>query len=579
MKTRICIIVLLALSGTTLRSQEVPAFFKSAGSPENPKVRVMWNRYNTYEGLADLCHQIAQAYPDLAQVSSVGKSYEGRDMILLTITNFQNKKPEDKPGYYIDGNIHSNEIQGSEIALYTAWYLTEMYNENEFIRDLLDTKVFYIIPTINPDARNNYMLEVNSVHSPRAGMIPVDDDRDGLTDEDGNDDLDGDGNLVLMRRKTPFGRYNIDPDNPSRMIRAETGKFGQYEILGYEGIDNDGDGEVNEDGVGYYDPNRDWSYNWQPDYTQDGALPYPFFCPENLALRDFIVAHPNIAGAQSYHNWGGMILRGPAQSQYMEIYDRDDETVLNTIGRMGEKLLPGYKYFILWKDLYPVYGGEIDWFYGARGIYTFSNELLTDQMYFGTQNDRGEDSDKELFDFNRYLLFSDATIPWKEIDHPQYGKIEIGGTSKNFGRPDPGFMLESDAHRNMAFTLFHAYHTPLVVFDKIEVKDIGKGLQEVNVSIVNKRLCPTRSGQNRKYNIDPEDRVIIQGVMPLGKMIVLDKDLNTTLVQNGDLSVIHLENIPGMSVVRVRWITEKSRNFQVTVESNKGGKTALKYAE
>jgi hypothetical protein len=576
MKNKLLILLTFA-AGSLAYGQEVPSFFKSAGSPADPKVKIMWNRYYSSEGLADLCKQIARAYPALARVSQIGKSFEGKDIVLLTITNFENRKPEEKPGFYIDGNIHSNEVQGSEIALYTAWYLTEMFHDNAFIRELLNDKVFYIVPTINPDARNNYMFKVNSMHSPRSGMIPVDDDRDGLADEDGPDDLDGDGNLVIMRRKTPFGQYNVDPSNPQRMIRAESGQFGAYEILGEEGIDNDGDGEVNEDAVGYYDPNRDWSYNWQPDYQQSGALPYPFYTPENLAIRDFVMAHPNIAGAQTYHNYGGMILRGPAQEKFLELYDPGDEAVLNTIGKTGEKILPGYHYYVLWKDLYPVYGGEIDWFYGARGIYVFSNELFTEQHYFGTTQATEEQTDKEMYDFNRYLLFGDATIRWKEIDHPQYGKIEIGGTTKNYGRPDPGFMLESEAHRNMAFTLLHAWHTPQVEIDTILIKDMGNGLQEVNVSIVNKRLSPTRSGQNRKNNIDPEDRVTIEGVKAVGKMVVFDSDLNVNEVQAGDPAVIRLSNIPGMSVVRVRWITEKGKDVVVTVNSVKGGKTSAKY--
>jgi hypothetical protein len=571
MKRRNIISILILLSGLTLHAQEIPDFFKSAGSPLNPQVQVLWNRYYTYEGITKICKDIAQAYPQLAKVESAGKTYEGRDILVLTVTNFQNKKSEDKPGFYIDGNIHSNEIQGSEIALYTAWYLTEMYNTNTFIKDLLDQKVFYIILTINPDARNNYMLEPNMVHSPRSGMIPVDDDRDGVVDEDGFDDLDGDGNVTMMRRKTPYGSYYIDPDNPAKMIRARDGEFGDYELIGVEGYDNDGDGSVNEDGTGYYDPNRDWSYNWQPDYLQNGALPFPFYTPENKAVSDFIKSHPNIAGAQSYHNSGGMILRGPAQEKYMETYDPEDEMVLNTIGKTGEKMLPGYKFFILWKDLYPLYGGEIDWFYGARGIYVFSNELFTEQMYFGSKDLSYKAMEDEMYDFDRYLLFGDAVIPWKEFDHPQYGKIEIGGFSKNFGRPEPGFMLESEAHRNMAFTLFHAYHTPLLAIDEIKVKDIGNGLQEVDVSIVNSRLTPTRSGQNKKYNIDPEDKVIIEGVEAVGKMIVEDKDLDLTKVQTGDPSVISIENLPGMSVKWVRWITRKGNNIRITVKSAKGG--------
>ena len=60
-------------------------------------------------------------------------------------------------------------------------------------------------------------------------------------------------------------------------------------MLGYEGIDNDGDGLVNEDGPGGYDGNRDWGFNWEPNYIQSGADKYPFSFPENQAVRDFII--------------------------------------------------------------------------------------------------------------------------------------------------------------------------------------------------------------------------------------------------------------------------------------------------
>jgi hypothetical protein len=272
-----------------------------------------------------------------------------------------------------------------------------------------------------------------------------------------------------------------------------------------------------------------------------------------------------------------MILRGPAQAKFMETYEPEDETVLNSIGEIGRKVLPGYQFYVLWKDLYPVYGGEIDWFYGARGIYVFSNELFTEQMYFGTRELTDQVVEDEMYDFNKYLMFGDAFVPWKEYEHPQYGKIEIGGFKKNFGRPEPGFMLESEAHRNMAFTLFHAYHTPQISIDEIKVNDIGNGLQEVNVSVVNSRLAPTRSGQNRKYNIDPEDRIMIEGVEAIGKMVVQNRDLNITEVQTGDPSVIHVGNIPGMSVIWIRWITRKGKNIKITVNSAKGGVTSKEY--
>ncbi len=276
MKKIFSLILLLSFSllfAQIAKSQNEELFFKAAGSPENPKVQVSWNKYNTYEGVVDICTRLAKAYPDLVTMESAGKSYQGRDIIVLTITDKKVLTPDSKPGYWIDGNIHSIEIQGTEMAMYTAWYLCEMYNTNAFIKELLHDKTFYIAPTINPDAREYF---TNVGVPPRSGLEPCDNDRDGLFDEDGYDDLNNDKNISQMRRKNPNGQFKSDPKDPRKMIRVEPGEKGEYELLGYEGIDNDGDGLVNEDGPGGYDGNRDWGFNWEPNYVQSGAAKYPF---------------------------------------------------------------------------------------------------------------------------------------------------------------------------------------------------------------------------------------------------------------------------------------------------------------
>jgi murein tripeptide amidase MpaA len=93
-------------------AQSADEIFRAVGSPENPKVEISFNRYYTAEGHATLTKKIADAYPNLVRRISIGKSYEGRDMWMLQITNFQKGEANRKPGFYIDGNIHSNEIQG-----------------------------------------------------------------------------------------------------------------------------------------------------------------------------------------------------------------------------------------------------------------------------------------------------------------------------------------------------------------------------------------------------------------------------------------------------------------------------------
>jgi hypothetical protein len=562
------IIIFSFLLVLPLRAQEDERFFKAAGTPVNPKVQVSWNKYLTYSGIKDLADKLAKAYPNLVTVESAGKSYEGRDMIALTVTNHKNQDPGHKPGYYIDGNIHSNEIQGTEMALYAAWYLAEMYDENDFIKELLDDKVFYILPTINPDARENYMHEPNTSSSPRSGMAPRDDDRDGLVDEDGYDDINGDGVISMMRRKNPYGEYRLDPSDPRQMIRVEPGETGEYEMLGYEGIDNDGDGEVNEDRQGSYDPNRDWGYNWEPDYVQRGADKYPFSFPENRAVRDFAMKHRNIAGAQTYHNSGGMILRGPSiEGGGSEVYSREDEQVMNAIGQMGETIIAGYRFVTIWSDMYTVYGGEVDWWYGFMGTYIYSNELWTSHLMF-------DNDSRDNYLFDKLLLFEDAFIPWKEYDHPVYGKVEIGGFDKNFGRNHPGFLLESDAHRNTAFCFYHAYQTPKLEVRDIKVKDLQGSLKQVTATIANLRMMPTHSGQNIRYKIDPPDYIFLDGGEVVAGMIVLDEDNNVCEEQVKNPQRMELESIPGNSQVKVRWIVKGGNKFTVRVESVKGGYTS-----
>lgn len=547
-------------------AQNADQLFKASGSPVNPKVSVSWNRYNDHAAITEILRKIEKAHPGLAKLQSIGKSYQGRDIWCITISDFSKGNADKKPGMYIDGNIHSNEVQGAEFSLYTAWYLTESFVDNKIIQQLLADKVFYIVPTINPDGRDSYFHSPNTASSPRSGLIPVDNDRDGLVDEDGFDDLDGDNEILMMRRKNSNGRYRVDPLDSRRMIFVGPDDKGEYEMLGQEGKDNDGDGQVNEDGYTYqYDPNRDWGWGWQPNYIQNGAYKYPFSLPETRAVMEFVMKHPNIAAAQSYHNSGGMILRGPGDPTDRVTYNAADVQVYDAIGKKGEELIPGYKYLVVYKDLYPAYGGELDWFYGARGVYTYSNELWTPYLLFNRENENAS------YQFDRWLLFKDAFVDWHEYIHPDYGKIEIGGFKKNFGRTHPGFLLESDAHRNMAFTIYHAYHTPNLSIDTVIEKDLGDGLKELTAVISNKRLIPTHSSQDLKFKIERPDIISLTGAKVLAGMIVDNVDLNISTEQNNDPANMMVRNIPGLGFVTVRWIVQGAGKYTVTVDSRKGG--------
>lgn len=547
---------------------------RAVGSPADPKVKEEWRKYHDYAQITDFCQRMVKAHPDLVKLQSIGKSFQGREMWLMTITDYKSGIPDRKPGFYIDGNIHGNEIQGGEIAMYTAWYLAENFHTMPFIRELLRNRVFYIIPSINLDGRENFIHQPNTASSSRSGMMPLDDDDDGVIDEDKLDDLDGDGNIVSMRRKNPLGRWKVDPTYPTRMVPARTDEAGEYELLGSEGLDNDGDGQVNEDNWGVYDPNRDWAWNWQPNYVQGGALFYPGTLPETRNIKSFVLAHPNIAGAQSYHNNGGMFLRGPGAAEDDPFYSQGDIAVYDVIGRIGEKIVPGYKYFIIHKDLYTVYGGEIDWFALTRGVFTFSNELMTPFKLFNqqpnAQQNRFQNQDFEEFD--KYLLMGDAYVQWKPFKHPQFGDVEIGGPKKNYIRNHPGFLLEEDAHRNMSFTLLHAYQMPQLEVFSIVKKPLANNLTEITATVYNSRIMPTHSAHDLKYKIERPDYISLKNATVVAGMIVENEDFNQTKEQKYTPQTIEVPNIPGMGFVKVRWIVSgKVDKVTVEVDSRKGG--------
>jgi hypothetical protein len=569
---------ILPLSSETIDRQpkDVPLsshVFPALGSVAERKVAVEWNRFHDHAGLGSILAQLHQAFPQLTRLYSLGTSYGGRDLWCLEITAPNTIPGVRKPGFYIDGNIHGNEVQAAEVVAYTAWYLCHQYEHLDKVTELLNQSVFYLVPTINPDGRDRWFHDKQPVS--RSGSRPYDNDRDGLVDEDDFEDINGDGFITEMRIKDPNGKWKPHPDYPDYlMVRVAPGERGEYTLLGLEGIDNDGDGKVNEDPVGGYDMNRDWGYDWQPRYIQPGALEYPFCLKETRALSDFILQHPNIAGFQSYHNAGGMILRSPGREG--GAISPQDENVMRTISERGEKMLPFYRPMTIWKDLYTVWGGEIDWLYAGRGILGFTTELWTPRNI--TKNPNGPSQEEESA-FIKYVLMNDAVVKWKEFNHPTYGKIEIGGLKKEWGRTPMSFLLEEECHRNMAFTLYHADQMPRLSIREITSEKLDDNLFKIWVTIDNTRLIPTRTGQDVKNHISAPDVVTLQGsdVKVISSGQVIDPYFKKVKAVKQRPDRVELDTIPGMDDVCVQFIVSGKGTFKIQVDSAKGGLIAAEH--
>jgi len=428
------------------------------------KVPLRFDHYYTYDQVVQALKVLHKAYPDLTKLEVVGKSEENREIYALTINNPKTGEELSKPGVYVDGNIHGNEIQASEVCLYFLNTLLTKYGNNEKITKLVDKNAYYVIPVVNVDGRCHFFTDANTSSSNRGLRRPKDDDRDGLFDEDFPDDLDGDGNICRMRKKDPFGKYKTDPEDPRLMIRVKPGEKGEWTRLGQEGIDNDGDGRVNEDSEGYVDPNRNWGFNWAPQYVQGGAGDYPLSGVGLKGIADFIMQKPNIIIGYAFHNNGGMFLRGPSTKSQGKFHPKDIE-VMDYLGKNNEKIVPGYRYLISWKDLYSTYGDFGDFLDNIIGAYTFVGELFmsSTEIYRDPEQKTEEEDDmfsnernREKLKYNDHVAMGELYKEWKEYDHPTYGKIEIGGWVKMSSRLPHPFMLQDLVHRNASAVIFSA---------------------------------------------------------------------------------------------------------------------------
>lgn len=420
-----------------------------------------WDRLYPNAEVLELMRGYERSYPGWVKVESLGKASAGGDTWLMTITNPATRVASSKPAVYIDGSTHANEIQGTETTMYTVNFVLKNYGKLPRVTEFLDRATLYVIPMMNIDSRERWFSQPSNPDFPRTLPVPLDDDRDGLIDEDGYDDLNGDGEITMMRKKVPLGRGNfkLDPKDPRLLIPVGPNELGNYIMLTFEGSDNDGDGQVNEDLYGCVDPNRAWGDGFQPRYVQNGASEYPLQYPEVRNIAEWMGSHFNVNVVMSYHNFGKLILRMPgARSQ--RPMPQVDLRVHDFLDKEGELMLPGYKYVWVAPVLGDSYDSSADHTYGRVGAFSVGIELNAPQQDFN--NDKNVSQD-EVMKFNDELTQARMFVDWKPFNHPQYGEIEIGGYKHDTGRSPEGFLSVEEYHRNAMYVLFHGFHLPKLV--------------------------------------------------------------------------------------------------------------------
>jgi hypothetical protein len=470
-----------------------------------------FSEYFRYDDLTRHLHGLAEAYPKLATLASLGKSWRGRDIWAMTLTNSATGADRDKPAFYIDAHIHAEEVATSHTALYTIWYLLTNYGSDPLVTWLLDHMAFYILPRTNPDGAE-ISLTTGHHWCGNGRFLPGEEQTRGLCQQD----IDGDGTIVQMRIPDEAGEWKISRDDPRLMILREPGEVGDgpYYRLYREGvIRGEWDGvsfEIEKPRDGNL--NRNYPAGWVSEVRQYGAGEYPLSEPEALAVAQFLLAHPNISGMQCYHTHGGVHLR-PSLVEPDSAIPPADLAIYKTIGAMATAVT-GYPVISVYEEFTPDpkqarTGSLMQWSYDEMGIITFSTELWNPELAAGIADPakyqvraRSTEDELKLLAYNDRHLGGRGFIPWKPFDHPQLGRVEIGGWTHmyTFRNPPPaswattdearGF-LHTTIHTNCLFTLRHAATTPLLDISSTSAEALGAGLYKVTAVIRNEGYLPT----------------------------------------------------------------------------------------
>ena len=461
-----------------------------------------FNRFYRFVELTAALQSAVAEHPGLISVESAGKSHEGRDVWVVTLTNVATGPAAEKPGFWVGGNVHATELSASTACLYLLDRLVRRYGTDPDITRLLDTRALYICPRINPDGAE-WALE-DPPRPIRSSTRPYPfphDTQDGLVEQD----IDGDGRLLMMRIADPNGAWKPHPAEPRLMIRRDPIETGgcYYRILpegrieGYDGAQIPI--ALPRHGL---DLNRNYPSGWRAEHEQMGAGPYPASEPEIRAVVDFVSRHANITGGIDFHTYSGVLLR-PFSDRPDGEMPAEDLWIYQAIGAKGAELT-GYPAVSIHEDFryhpHQVITGGFDWLFTHLGAFMWAVEIwspqrqagITDYKFIEWFRDHPVEDDLKLLAWSDSELAGKGYIDWYAFEHPELGPIELGGWDafQAFRNPPPQF-LESEVAKFPDWIVWHALISPRLELLRAEVKPLGGELWRVDMIVHNTGWLPS----------------------------------------------------------------------------------------
>ncbi len=497
--------------------------------------------YHNNKSLSRLLASLAEQYPELVRLDDIARSIGKRKVWLVELGKGTEQDRKTRPAMLVVAGIEGNDLTGSSIAVSWIKHLLEQYETEGDVTKLLQTTTFYIFPRLNPDAAE-YFFNQPKCETSRNDK-PIDDDHDGLMDEDGPEDLNDDGLITSMRIEDPEGEYILDPNDDRLLLKADPLKseVGAWRYL-TEGIDNDHDESWNEDGPGGVNFNRNFPYNFE-FFASDAGV-HQVSEPETRALADFVIEHPNIGIIMTYGAADNLLKNPkaapPPRRKPMTEIDEDDAGYYKALGELYRKALG------LDKELEDTScpGTFSDWMYFHRGRLSLAakpwslaiavelskvaekkkqaedekdSESKPESEKKDKEKKTEDDKDKRNEKEREELKWFDKHAPqsfvkWHPIEHPDFPnqRVEVGGYAPFALTNPPAQMLEQITTKNAEFLTMVAQRLPRIGIRKIETSHLGQSVYEVKIQVENTGFLPTAISQGRTTGEVYPTRLIIE---------------------------------------------------------------------
>ena len=302
--------------------------------------------YFTYSEMTDLFHNLKENHSDIMSLTSIGRTYEGRDIWMVKLSDNVDED-ENEPGVLLMGAHHGNEKPSFEVLIFFIQHMVENYGKE------------------NIDNDKDGQINEDQIDG-------LDNDDDGLFDEDPSEDrvsnVIDDTQIFLIPMVNPDG---VEA-NSRKNCAPNYGSFGLSKRITSYGVNL----------------NRNYGYDWYLysvfpmkyhflinaiDFSFNYRGSNPFSENETRSVKNFVMSH-NISISLSYHSYSEVIFypwmhtSKPAPDEYLFVSIGENMSEINKY-----RLITGGNYII------PRYGGTLgtseNWLYGKRRILSFTMEL------------------------------------------------------------------------------------------------------------------------------------------------------------------------------------------------------------